>query len=81
MLSNWMNVTDEGRSYDLEMKRMTDQSQYMVALFQQSSFILMVASQWQSQKISRVLTPNNHQSIRLKLCKTIQRAHQQSSRL
>jgi ATP-binding cassette subfamily C protein LapB len=37
-----MNVTDEGRSYDLEMKRMTDQSQYMVALFQQSSFILMV---------------------------------------
>jgi ATP-binding cassette subfamily C protein LapB len=44
MLSNWMNVTDEGRSYDLEMKRMTDQSQYMVALFQQSSFILMVAS-------------------------------------
>jgi hypothetical protein len=35
-----MNVTDQGRSYDLEMKRMTDQSQYMVALFQQSSFIL-----------------------------------------
>ncbi|BAS68017.1 MAG: ATP-binding cassette domain-containing protein [Gammaproteobacteria bacterium] len=44
MLSNWMNVTDEGRGYDLEMKRMTDQSQYMVALFQQSSFIIMVAS-------------------------------------
>ncbi len=44
MLSNWMNVTDEGRGYDLEMKRMTDQSQYMVALFQQSSFVLMVAS-------------------------------------
>lgn len=44
MLSNWMNVTDEGRGYDLEMKRMADQSQYMVALFQQSSFILMVAS-------------------------------------
>lgn len=44
MLSHWMNVTDEGRGYDLQMKRMTDQSQYMVALFQQSSFILMVAS-------------------------------------
>ncbi len=44
MLSNWMNVTDEGRGYDLEMKRMTDQSQYMVALFQQSSFVLMVAT-------------------------------------
>ncbi|BBB22326.1 ABC transporter ATP-binding protein HlyB/MsbA family [Abyssogena phaseoliformis symbiont OG214] len=44
MLSNWMNVTDEGRGYDLEMKRMTDQSQYMVAFFQQSSFVLMVAS-------------------------------------
>ena len=44
MLSNWMNVTDEGRDYELEMKRMTNQSQYMVALFQQSSFILMVAS-------------------------------------
>lgn len=44
MLSNWMNVTDEGRGYDLEMKRMTDQSQYMVALFQQSSFVIMVAS-------------------------------------
>ncbi len=43
MLSNWMNVTDEGRGYDLEMKRMTDQSQYMVALFQQSSFVIMVA--------------------------------------
>lgn len=44
MLSNWMNITDEGRGYDLEMKRMTDQSQYMVALFQQSSFIIMVAT-------------------------------------
>lgn len=44
MLSNWMNVTDEGRGYDLEMKRMTDQSQYMVAFFQQSSFVLIVAS-------------------------------------
>ncbi|SFV87156.1 Type I secretion system ATPase, LssB family LapB [hydrothermal vent metagenome] len=44
MLSNWMSITDEGRDYDLEMKRMTDQSQYMVALFQQSSFIIMVAS-------------------------------------
>jgi ATP-binding cassette subfamily C protein LapB len=43
MLSNWMNVADEGRGYDLEMKRMTDQSQYMVALFQQSSFVIMVA--------------------------------------
>ncbi len=44
MLSNWMNITDEGRGYDLEMKRMTDQSQYMVAFFQQSSFVLMIAS-------------------------------------
>lgn len=44
MLSNWMNVTDEGRSYDLRMKRMTDQSQSMVAFFQQSSFIIMVAT-------------------------------------
>jgi len=44
MLSNWMNVADEGRVYDLEMKRMTDQSQYMVALFQQSSFVIMVAT-------------------------------------
>ncbi len=44
MLSNWMNTTDEARDYELEMKRVTDYSQYMVALFQQSSFILMVAS-------------------------------------
>lgn len=43
MLSNWMNVTDEGRDYELQMKRITDQSQYIVAFFQQSSFILIIA--------------------------------------
>ncbi len=42
MLSNWMNITDEGRGYDLEMKRMTEQSQFMVAFFQQAAFVLMV---------------------------------------
>ncbi len=44
MLSNWMATTDEGRDYDLEMKRTSDHSQCMVALFQQSSFILIIAS-------------------------------------
>ncbi len=43
MLSNWMGATDEGRGYDLKLKRLTDQSQYMVSFFQQSSFILIVA--------------------------------------
>ncbi|ORU92944.1 MAG: ABC transporter [Cycloclasticus sp. symbiont of Poecilosclerida sp. M] len=44
MLSHWMGITDEARSYELELKRITDYSQHMVGMFQQSSFVLMVAS-------------------------------------
>ncbi len=44
MLSHWMGITDEARSYELELKRMSDHSQHMVGMFQQSSFVLIVAS-------------------------------------
>ncbi len=44
MLSRWMSVTDQGRGYDLEMKRVSDRSLFMAALFQQFSYVLMVAS-------------------------------------
>ncbi len=44
MLANWMQASDENRHYDLEMRRLSEQSQSMVSLFQQTSFILMIAS-------------------------------------
>lgn len=44
MLSNWTSVNDDSRQYDLEMKRVSDSAQYMVAFFQQLSFISIVAS-------------------------------------
>ena len=44
MLSRWMNTTDEARSYELKMRRISEHSQHLVSSFQQLSYILMVAS-------------------------------------
>ena len=44
MLSRWMNTTDAARSHEMEMKHISDRSQYMIATFQQFSYISLVAS-------------------------------------
>lgn len=44
MLTRWMSTTDEARSYELQMKRISEHSQYLIAAFQQGSYILLVAS-------------------------------------
>jgi ATP-binding cassette subfamily C protein LapB len=43
MLAKWNSISDSARYYDLEMKRVNEHSQYIVALFQQTSFVSMVA--------------------------------------
>ncbi len=44
MLSRWMNTTDEARDYELKMRNISEHSQYLVAAFQQLSYISLVAS-------------------------------------
>ncbi|OUS39559.1 ABC transporter ['Osedax' symbiont bacterium Rs2_46_30_T18] len=44
MLSRWMNTTDESRSYERQMRNITEHSAYVMAAFQQFSYILLVAS-------------------------------------
>ncbi|MCJ8340611.1 MAG: ATP-binding cassette domain-containing protein [Pseudomonadales bacterium] len=44
MLSRWMNTTDESRSYERQMRNITEHSAYVMASFQQFSYILLVAS-------------------------------------
>ena len=44
MLSRWMSTTDEARDYELSIRRVSEHSQYLVAAFQQFSYILLVAS-------------------------------------
>ncbi|MES9868809.1 MAG: ATP-binding cassette domain-containing protein [Sedimenticola sp.] len=44
MLSRWMKTTDEAREYELEMRQISEHSQYMIAAFQQMSYVLLVAS-------------------------------------
>lgn len=44
MLNRWMNTTDAARSYELEMKHISERSQHMIAAFQQASYVTLVAS-------------------------------------
>ena len=44
MLSRWMNTSDEARSYELSMKRISDNAQHLVGSFQQMSYVGLVAT-------------------------------------
>ena len=44
MLSRWMNTTDAARGYELEMRHIQENSQHMIAAFQQASYVALVAS-------------------------------------
>lgn len=44
LLSRWRDVSNDARGYELEMKRVSDNSSYITAMFQQLSFISIVAS-------------------------------------
>lgn len=43
MLSRWMHTTDEAREQDLHLRRLTENSQHVVAIAQQISYVLLVA--------------------------------------
>jgi len=44
MLSRWMNTTDEDRGYETKIRNVSEHSQYVVATFQQLSYIALVAT-------------------------------------
>lgn len=44
MLSRWMDNTDEARKYDLDIRRISERSQYLVSVFQQFSYIGLIAA-------------------------------------
>lgn len=44
MLSRWMNTSDEARSYELSMRRISDNAQHLVGSFQQMSYVGLVAT-------------------------------------
>jgi ATP-binding cassette subfamily C protein LapB len=43
MLARWMRTTDEARESELEMRRISEHSQHLTGLFQQCSYVLLVA--------------------------------------
>jgi ATP-binding cassette subfamily C protein LapB len=43
MLTRWMDVTDEARSYDQKIRHVTERSQHATAAFQQVSYVSLVA--------------------------------------
>jgi ATP-binding cassette subfamily C protein LapB len=43
MLARWMGTTDEARESELEMRRISEHSQHLTGLFQQCSYVLLVA--------------------------------------
>lgn len=43
MLSRWMGVTDNARTYELRMRQIAENSQHLTAAFQQLSYVLLVA--------------------------------------
>jgi ATP-binding cassette subfamily C protein LapB len=43
MLSRWINTTDESRSVEQEMRRVSEYSQFLAASMQQISYVLLVA--------------------------------------
>lgn len=44
MLSNWMRNTDEARTSDTRMRNLSEHSQYLTAVFQQISYVALVAA-------------------------------------
>jgi ATP-binding cassette subfamily C protein LapB len=44
MLTKWMHVTDNARTYELKMRQITENSQHLTGAFQQLSYILLVAA-------------------------------------
>jgi ATP-binding cassette subfamily C protein LapB len=44
MLSRWIRTTDEARDAEQRMRSVSERSQYLVAAFQQTSYVLMIAS-------------------------------------
>jgi ATP-binding cassette subfamily C protein LapB len=43
MLSRWLNVTDDARKHDLNIRNINERLQHLTAAFQQISYILMIA--------------------------------------
>lgn len=43
MLSNWLNTTDEARVHDLEMRKVSEHSQFWIASLHQVSYIAIIA--------------------------------------
>lgn len=44
MLSRWLNTTDEARVYDLDMRNVSEHSQFIIGSLHQVSYILIIAS-------------------------------------
>lgn len=44
MLSRWMSTTDEARSFDLQMRNISEHSQHLAGALQQMAYALMVAA-------------------------------------
>ncbi|WP_341686704.1 ATP-binding cassette domain-containing protein [Limnohabitans sp.] len=43
MLSKWLDLSDEGRQYDHAMRRLGEMQHFLVAMFQQVAYVVMVA--------------------------------------
>lgn len=43
MLSRWMKTTNEAREHELQMRNISEHSQHLTAVFQQFSYVLLVA--------------------------------------
>jgi len=44
MLSRWMKTTDDARDHELEMRHISEHAQYLTAMFQQVSYVFLIAS-------------------------------------
>lgn len=43
MLNKWLDVTDQTRQYDMDLRRISEQSGYLTAFLQQSAYVMLVA--------------------------------------
>nr|CBA28108.1 hypothetical protein Csp_A05630 [Curvibacter putative symbiont of Hydra magnipapillata] len=44
MLSKWLDITDESRSFEQKMREITEHSQYILAMFQQAAYVGLIAA-------------------------------------
>lgn len=44
MLSKWLDMTDESRQYEQRMRQLTELQQFLVAMFQQGSYVALIAA-------------------------------------